>query len=329
MAHFMVNKYPERFTVIAVRQSNFSEDLLSSSQTGRYRNMPVAIFFGERDLPVCRKESLEAVNWYQRHHFAVQAKLVSGLGHERTPQTAAAFFGLVIGEKPKSPPQLNLVMKDIPGEMLASGHSSSEPIRRLRPSMPASVAGEPRRLPAEPSNVVFSPPIPPPTYGRTAPTPKRGAVISGQPQESDRPGGASTAPRRAAMPMQPYNSSPQPAPRSPQRPEPAVVPPREGPRPPQAEGRIRIHGDTAGPAPMWVNMTAELPAVLREGASILWTADDQPLNSNTFEAQSVLREPGEHTIEARIITADDQRIILQQKVNVLDPQPPGPQPAGS
>lgn len=114
LAHYMVNRYPERFSCLAVRQSNFSEALLDPNQVPKYRRMRIGIFFGENDLPACRNESVRAVEWYRQHGFYVEAKLVEGLAHERTPQTAAAFFASSIGVKPKSPPPLDkFVMKDV------------------------------------------------------------------------------------------------------------------------------------------------------------------------------------------------------------------------
>ena len=82
MAHYLVNKYPERFTTLAVRGSNFSPSMLDPARVSRYRNMKVGIFFGENDFKVCRDESLQAVDWYRRNRFQVVAKMVKGLGHE-------------------------------------------------------------------------------------------------------------------------------------------------------------------------------------------------------------------------------------------------------
>ncbi len=159
MAHYMVNRHPERFTCLAVRQSNFSEDLLNPMQVPKYRRMQVAIFFGENDFKPCRDESIRAVEWYRQYRFNVQARYVTGLGHERTPQTAAAFFAKSIGVDPKTPPDLGtMVLKDIPPEEL--GKYSSGPGGRSTPGGPAggslaapSDAGPSRRAPR--NNLVF------------------------------------------------------------------------------------------------------------------------------------------------------------------------------
>ena len=102
-AHWMVNRHPDRFSCIAVRQSNFSYHIMDSAKARTYHTLPVAIFFGENDFAACRRESKQAVAWYRRLGFDVTVKRVVGLGHERTPQTAAAFFAKVHGLQPVKP----------------------------------------------------------------------------------------------------------------------------------------------------------------------------------------------------------------------------------
>ena len=146
LAHYMVNRYPERFSCLAVRQSNFCEDLLDPAQVPKYRNMHIGIYFGENDLPACRHESLLAIEWYRSRGFYVEAKYVEGLYHERTPQTAAAFFARSLGIAPKSPPDA-LVLKDVISEggqfrtvdagEAVEGQLITDP--SVRPTAPAAV----------------------------------------------------------------------------------------------------------------------------------------------------------------------------------------------
>ena len=75
---------------------------------------------------------------------------------------------------------------------------------------------------------------------------------------------------------------------------------------------------------MWVNLSVEMPAKLREGSKIFWTNNDTQMGKGSFQAQGILREPGEHEIKAVIITPDDREIILRQTIRVLastDSQP--------
>ena len=102
-AHFMVNRHPERFTTLAVRGSNFNATLLDPGQVPKYRDMKIAIYFGGRDIPLCADESKRALEWYTQHRFDVLATQIGGLGHERRPEVAAAFFASIIGVAPKTP----------------------------------------------------------------------------------------------------------------------------------------------------------------------------------------------------------------------------------
>lgn len=105
MAHYLVNRFPERFSCIATRLSNFSAKLLTESNVQLYRDrIPVAVFIGDGDFAACKRESQEAVAWYQARHFrVVHAMMIDNLGHRRIPQTAAAFFADQIGIQPLHP----------------------------------------------------------------------------------------------------------------------------------------------------------------------------------------------------------------------------------
>ncbi len=155
LAHFMVNRHPERFACLAVRHSNFNEHLMNPAQVQKYRNMRIGIFFGEKDFKVCREESMRAVEWYRQYRFPVSAKYVSGMGHERTPQTAAAFFATAVGATPKTPPDLGqLVMRDITTDELPE--LSRRPGDRRAPPTKNVVTPPPiARRPV--TNAMFSP----------------------------------------------------------------------------------------------------------------------------------------------------------------------------
>jgi predicted esterase len=130
LAHYMVNRHPERFSCLAVRGSNFSDSLLDYSQIPKYRDTPIGIFFGQNDFKVCKRESIEAIKWYQRYHFYVLGKQVEGYGHQRHPETAAAFFAWIIGASPRSTPKvMQLTLLDVPG----TGSSAASPPRRGSP----------------------------------------------------------------------------------------------------------------------------------------------------------------------------------------------------
>ncbi|HUN80625.1 MAG TPA: methyltransferase [Phycisphaerae bacterium] len=137
IAHYIVNRHPERFSCLAVRESPFSEGLLDPAQVSKYQNMKVAIYFGENDFPVCRTGSQAALEWYRAHGFNVEAKIVQGAGHERIPDTVADFFAASIGVSPKSPGPHRSVVKEVVASKRRRPQSVSSAIRR-RASSPDS-----------------------------------------------------------------------------------------------------------------------------------------------------------------------------------------------
>ncbi|MFQ5411771.1 MAG: hypothetical protein ACE5EC_05720, partial [Phycisphaerae bacterium] len=104
LAHYFPNRYPEKFSCIATRLSNFSSKLMMEQTVSRYNDrVPVAIFIGDGDFPACKKESEQAVAWYKARGFQVRGKMIDRMGHERIPQTAAAFFAEHMGIQPLHP----------------------------------------------------------------------------------------------------------------------------------------------------------------------------------------------------------------------------------
>ena len=104
VAHYMANRYPERFSCLAVRQSNFNADILDPGNVPRYRDHKVGVFYTQNDFALCKRESHEAAEWYARHGFDLTFAVFEKKGHERTPGVAAGFFARTIGLEPKTPP---------------------------------------------------------------------------------------------------------------------------------------------------------------------------------------------------------------------------------
>jgi poly(3-hydroxybutyrate) depolymerase len=316
IAHYIVNRYPERFSCIAVRGSNFNKNLLSSSQVPRYRDTPIGIFWGENDIGVCAQESKDAVHWYRGHNFDVEAKYVDGLGHERTPQTAAAFFASTIGVTPKTAPATGtLVMRDY--EPQGRVYSSRRRIERTaapRTGRSGSTANTVNRQQAGNGGIVFDKQSE--QSGR-----KTHQVASPRAPQHSPPTVRSTPNRnttRRRPTHQPYSSMQEPpAPRSEQRQNSLKLPRREKKEDQFPPAKIKVDGKKVGVAPMWINLGVEMPPRLQDGASILWTKNGKPMASGRFQARGVLRKPGQHTIEARIITADDRKITVQETIKVL------------
>lgn len=168
LAHYFVNRYPERFSCLATRLSNFSPQLLQEASIPRYRSMPVAIFIGDGDFPKCKSESEEAVAWYTAKGFStVRGKMIDNIGHRRIPQTAAAFFAEQLNIQPLHAEAANqsvasLQMVDYqPSVALASAMGAKAVIVNQPPAQPATNP-PPRTDSANPGSAATALPKPPP-----------------------------------------------------------------------------------------------------------------------------------------------------------------------
>lgn len=105
LAHYFPNRFPDRFSCIATRLSNFSSKLMIEETVPQYKDrVAVAVFLGDSDFPACKYESEEAVAWYKARRFKVAVgKTIDNMGHSRIPQTAAAFFAEQLNIKPLRP----------------------------------------------------------------------------------------------------------------------------------------------------------------------------------------------------------------------------------
>jgi poly(3-hydroxybutyrate) depolymerase len=132
LAHYFVNRFPDRFACIATRLSNFSAKLLVEDNVPLYRDrVPVAIYIGDGDFSACKRESQEAAAWYKARDFrVVRAMMIDNMGHRRIPQMAAAFFAGQIGIQPLHPVN---AAKTVSTELMTDYNPPSELIARLSP----------------------------------------------------------------------------------------------------------------------------------------------------------------------------------------------------
>lgn len=142
MAHYMLNHYPERFTCLAVRQSNFSRAVLDPKLCERSKYHPILIVNTENDFAICRTESRDAIRWYESHGYKnVWWVVMRRYGHVRTPDVAASYFAQVAGVQPKFPPNDVLVRRqaiDGNADGLAFLAGNSSPL--IRPPAPRGPA---------------------------------------------------------------------------------------------------------------------------------------------------------------------------------------------
>ena len=288
VAHYMANRYPERFSCIVAKQSNFDEELLDAGNVPRYRDHKVAVFYTENDFAICKAESRKAVEWYARHGFDLTHAVFEKKGHERTPGVAAEFFARTCGLRAKTPPlelaQMQVVhvnYSDSAGPTLAPDTRSA-----VRPQSSAmGNAGPPVEMAAAES---------PFTDGAR----ERAGLGTGQLPGTTRPfrdqQGVPGSDVEAALRGGAY-------PRS------------------TGTGRvvqIRL-SSTIGVAPLLISYSAAMPQSILRGASVLWTDNGEPI-SNGLNGQRVFNDPGEHTLGVLVTGRDGKEYRSARVISVLE-----------
>ncbi|MBN1513891.1 MAG: hypothetical protein JXB13_17880 [Phycisphaerae bacterium] len=304
LAHFMANRHPDRFSCVAVFQSNFSPDIVDPSRVPEYRDHKIGVFVTENDFAICRRESKLAAQWYARQGFDVTYAQFSDLGHERTPSLPASFFARTCGAKPKTPPTelAALQIMDVPIELAGSDQLA------MRGSAAVTASRSISPVPGGATDSSRSPRVASvaPAYERTpggngrTPAPRHYASPPSDPSPADR-----------ALPTTPVPSNPSQT-RTPERtPAPAT------PRAETSPIRMRL-SSTIGIAPLLISYSAVVPGTLRRGAYFLWTDNNQAI-ANGINGQTYLTKPGEHHIEVVMTAADGREHRASQTVTVLEP----------
>jgi hypothetical protein len=335
LAHYMMNRHPARFTCLAVRQSNFSADILDPKQVDQYRDHKVAVFYTENDFAICQRESQEAALWYSKLGFNLTFREFGEKGHERTPSLAAAFFASDCGAEAKSPPTelAQLQVRDVPvldrtNGRVAGVTAASDGVDRstaqgpqpklnpapqpIAPSQTQSKQTPPQQtvlassssgynLYSESASGTRTPTASPPPAERKP----ANEVLFPRPIESANPIRTRPAKPATAAPSAPVN----PAPR---RAEPPPSIPTEISNP----VRVRL-SSTIGIAPLLVSYSAAVPNRFKEHAYFLWTDNGEPM-SNGLNGQKFFTEPGEHEIEVLVTTRDGQEFRAASSVTVLE-----------
>lgn len=298
VAHFMANRYPQRFSCIAPRQSNFSAAILDPDNVNLYRDNKVAIFYTENDFAVCQRESQEGAVWYSRHGFDVKLAVFQDLGHERRPGASAAFFAKTCGAVAKTPPSeiARMQVKEIPQLSAAqAGSPATASTPRATPGRSELAASAGPRQPAQVPNYPLAR-----SSGAADPTRTQSSLYD--------------VPRRTD-PV-PVKSRPVPT-----TPSPANATPPRAPAPPpsalETPLRVRV-SSTIGISPLRVSFNAIAPERLRRGAFFLWTDNGVPI-SNDMNGQKYLTQPGDHLLEVLMTTADGAEYRARSTVTVLKP----------
>jgi hypothetical protein len=192
MAHYMLNRHPERFSCLAVRQSNFTANVLDANATSHSLYHPILILGTEKDFAICKRESAEAIAWYESHGYRNLAWVnIRRLGHERTPDVAADFFARVCGATPNRPPAVLMNRQAIAGNARGLeflGGNMSQLQRSPQEPPPATVAMQTSdRQPATPVRREAAPPTRPRQRERTTTANRTATPARGQPENAPAP----------------------------------------------------------------------------------------------------------------------------------------------
>lgn len=296
MAHYMLNQHPDKFTCLAVRQSNFSESVLDSNATSRSLYHPILVINTENDFGICRDESKHACEWYQNHGYKNWGwVIVRGLGHERTPDVAAYFFAQVASVTPKTPSEVLAKRQAIDGsaEGLAVLAGTVAKMRN-HPTGEAAALANARPTPVsapKPANTT------PRDYRETSARPAdtaRGTFVDGA---------IVRAPAKTA--------------------EPATSAPPAAPRPtPPTNPQVGIRVSSAiGVEPLHLGFSADCPADWQRTATFIWTLDGNPLCSG-LSGQKTLADAGEHTLGLLVVTSGGTEYRASRVVRVLPQRTP-------
>lgn len=307
MAHYMLNRHPDRFSCLAVRQSNFSRYVLDPNLTERSQNHPVLILNTENDFAVCKKESAEAVNWYTEKGYRNIGWIhIKNYGHERTPDTAAAFFGRVAGVEPASPPTALMSRQAINGNAAGLAFLSGQKSTLTTPAAPnppVMALTEPTPRPATPERVA-NPAASSATMQVFRPAQQTGSgravfqTVSTPRSSPAQPGNVATAPEIVSV--TPTRNPP--ASSSSQRVKPASL-------------NIRV-SSTIGLEPLHLGFSAECPQDWYSNADFLWTLNGQVIGAG-LNGHKTISQPGEHALGLLVVTTDGAEHRASRTVRVL------------
>lgn len=293
MAHYMLNRHPDRFTCLAVRQSNFAATLLDSTWTAQSLYHPVLVLTTQNDVPICKEESREAIRWYESHGYKNFAWVyLKRLAHERTPDMAADFFARVAGVTPNRPPEVLANRQAIDGN----------------PTGLALLAGRMGELqkaptPAAPAETVV-------TVTAPRPTQKRPTMVAATSAPPTTPPPAPAAPADTSPPAAPTVVTADP------------TPPRgsaENSRRPVSPIGIRI-ATAVGFEPLLLTYTAECPVNWQRTASFYWALDGRLIGQG-LNGQYTLTRPGDYRLELKVITQDGVEHRTERLIRVLKSAP--------
>jgi poly(3-hydroxybutyrate) depolymerase len=85
-------RHPEIISCVVARNCNFSESNLDGWYPPEAQLTPIMIYYGTNDPGTIIGQSRHAIEYLTKHGFNVTPKVLPGVGHERHPDVAMAFF---------------------------------------------------------------------------------------------------------------------------------------------------------------------------------------------------------------------------------------------
>ncbi len=278
MAHYMLNRHPDRFTCLAVRQSNFAAAVLDGAKTSQSLYHPVLVLTTQNDIGICRVESREAIRWYEGYGYKNFAWVhISRLGHERTPDTAADFFARVASVTPTRPPRVLVARQAIDGNPTGL-------------ALLAGNMGQMQKPPGEQS--------PDPTLGARAAPPAQGTTPRRPVMTAGTPAAATVAAEAPAA-----------------TPPPTPARPTETPQKPLSPLGVRV-SSAVGFEPLLLVYSADCPAEWHRTADFLWTLNGKKIGHGV-NGQRTITEPGDYTLEVLVVTPQGAEHRASRRIRVL------------
>jgi hypothetical protein len=296
---------------------------MSSSLAPRSRTRPILIINTQNDFKICREESRSAVSWYQRNGYANTGWIyIKNLGHERTPDLAAAFFAKTAGLRPNQPSRVLASRQAIDGN--AAG------LEILR----SSAAPTPRAgSRSADTTLCHAPPAPKTANAGTANSNQaqssrsRQYVASRPPRLASTDSQSTTAATRRPVTQPPRDPAP-PRRITPQytaatrsvpqpKPEPVVSVSQTSGTPRLRRNPVSIRLSSAiGIEPLHLAYTAVCPSDWYRSARFEWTLDGQPI-SNSVNGHRTIGTPGEYRLGLRVIQPSGDEYRATRSLRVL------------
>jgi len=288
-AHYMLNRHPDRFSCLAVRQSNCSVKVLDAALTQRSLYHPILILSSQNDIGICKRESRQAIQWYESHGYKNFAWIyIRSLGHERTPDTAADFFASVAGVTPNRPPSVLVRRQAIDGN----------------PAGLALLAGELGQMHRRPN-------------ANQAQANTESTNVDGPEKVAARP----RTRRRPTMVAATGNAPAAPVDTAPPPPNPAGQPtPERGNRtaarrPDMQPLGIRL-SSAIGFEPLLLVYSADCPADWYRTADFRWTLNGVDIGRGV-NGQRTIAQPGDYLLRLLVVTSNGTEHVAARRIRVL------------